>query len=78
MLDGEYLALEPEKGQFLADSLVGRTQQEAEHATEGWRLLAVVIDLDASGGRVASTADHRPGRVRVFVSGGRVVKATYG
>lgn len=76
--DGEYLPLERDKGQALADTLVGKSRAEAEQAVSGWRLLVEVADLDATGGRVAMTADYRPGRVRVMVSGGRVVRATYG
>lgn len=78
MREGEYLALDRDKGQSLADSLVGKSRSEAEAAATGWRLNAVVFDLDATGGRVAVTADHRPGRMRLFVSKGRVVRATYG
>lgn len=78
MRDGEYQALERDKGQALADSLVGRSRAEAEQAATGWRLRLEVADLDASGGKVAMTADYRPGRVRVIVSGGSVIRATYG
>lgn len=78
MREGEYLALDPDKGQTLADSLVGKSRSEAEAAATGWRLNSVVLDLDATGGPVAVTADFRPGRLRLFVSDGRVVKATYG
>ena len=78
MREGEYLALDRDKGQSLADSLVGKSRHEAEAAATRWRLHAVVSDLDATDGRVAVTADYRPGRMRRFVSEGRVVRATYG
>lgn len=78
MLDGEYLALDPEKGQALVDRLVGEPRAEAEATVAKWPMQAEVLDLDASGGRVAVTADYRRGRVRLFVSAGRVVRATYG
>lgn len=78
MRDGEYLRLEDDKGQALADQLVGKSRAEAEAAVRGWRLMAVVIDLDMSGGRVVLTRDHVPGRIRIFLHDGRVTQATYG
>ncbi len=78
MREGQYLALDRGKGQTRADSLVGTSRSEAEAAATGWRLHAVVLDIDATDGRVAVTTDFRPGRLRLFVSDGQVVKATYG
>lgn len=78
MLDGEYLALNRDKGQALADRVVGEPTAEAVATVAAWPMHPVVLDLDASGGRIALTADFRPGRVRLFVSAGRVLRATYG
>ncbi len=78
MLDGEYLALDRDEGQALVEGVVGRPRAEAVATVTAWPMRAVVLDLDASGGRVAVTADYRPGRVRLFVSADRVVRATYG
>jgi hypothetical protein len=62
----------------LADRLTGLPREEAEAMAAGWRLNAVFIDLDASGGRVVATAVFVPGRLQLFISQGRVVSATYG
>lgn len=78
MLEGETRAVDRDVGQSIADSLLGLEPEIAVEIVKGRQLLPQLIDLDASGGRVALTADYRPDRIRIFAADGEVVRAAHG